>query len=125
MDNIFIEGGQKIPKVDFNFETGTFLLEGISVPEDTVDFYHPIVYALQQYVQNPKEKTVMDLKLEYFNTSTSVILLNIFRVICKIEDQNLTINWYYEADDEEMKEAGIDYSNMVNHPFNVIKVDSF
>lgn len=125
MNNIFIDKAIKTPLIAFDFENGTFKMEGVSVPENTVEFYNPIVYALKEYVENPKNKTVFDIKLEYFNTSTSVILLNIFRVLANLDKDMLTINWYYEVEDLEMHEAGEDYGNMVNATFNIIPVDSF
>ncbi|CAG5082533.1 DUF1987 domain-containing protein [Parvicella tangerina] len=125
MNNIFIDKAVKTPLISFDFDKGVFKIEGVSVPENTVEFYNPIVYALKEYVENPKDKTVFDIKLEYFNTSTSVILLNIFRVLSNLSKDKLTINWYYEEEDLEMLEAGEDYGNMVNATFNIIAVDSF
>lgn len=125
MNNIFVDKAIKTPLISFDFDKGEFKIEGVSVPENTVEFYNPIVYALQEYVENPKDKTVFDIKLEYFNTSTSVILLNIFRILSSLNEDVLTINWYYEEEDLEMLEAGEDYGNMVNAAFNIIAVDSF
>ncbi|MCB9197383.1 MAG: DUF1987 domain-containing protein, partial [Flavobacteriales bacterium] len=104
MNNIFIERAVKTPLISFDFDNGMFKIEGVSVPENTVEFYNPIVYALKDYVDSPKEKTVFDIKLEYFNTSTSVILLNIFRTLSNLDKDRLTINWYYEEEDLEMLE---------------------
>lgn len=125
MNNIYIDKTIKTPLISLNYDTGHFLIEGVSVPENTVDFFNPIVYWLREYVQKPKEQTVFDLKLEYFNTSTSVILLNIFRTLSELGKEKLTINWHYEEDDVEMEEAGQDYSSMVDAKFNIIPVDSF
>lgn len=125
MNNIYLEKAIKTPLISFNYNDGRLLIEGVSVPENTVDFYNPIVFWLRDYVQNPKPHTTFDLKLEYFNTSTSVVLLNIFRTLSELGEDKLTINWHYEEDDIEMEEAGQDYSNMVSAKFNIIPVDSF
>jgi hypothetical protein len=34
---------------------------------------------------------------------------------------NATINWYYEKDDEEIKEAGEDYKIMLNYEINILE----
>jgi hypothetical protein len=125
MERINLEGGIKVPKLQCDAQTGVILIEGVSVPENTVDFYHPVVFWMQEYVKNPQEMTVFNLRLEYFNTSTSVILLNMFRVLSPLGPKKLTINWFFEEDDIEMEEAGEDYSNMIDAIFNIIKVDSF
>lgn len=125
MENILIEQTSKTPKVDFNSKTGVLTLEGISIPENTVDFYHSLVYWLNEYSTNPVEETTLNLKLEYFNTSTSVVLLNIFKIFSEIKNSKIVINWYFETDDIEMEEVGRDYGNMVDIPFNLIGVESF
>jgi len=125
MKNIFIEQTSKTPKVEFNAETGVLLIEGISIPENTVEFYHTLIYWINEYSQNPLPETTLVLKLEYFNTSTSVVLLNMFKILSDIDGTEVKVDWYYESDDIEMEEVGKDYANMINIPFKLIAVDVF
>ena len=121
MDSIFIEQTAKTPKVDFNSQTGFLYLEGISIPENSVDFYRTLIDWINEYSITPLPETTLVLKLEYFNTSTSVLLLNMFKNLSKITGSK--VHWYYEIDDIEMEEVGRDYSNMVDIPFELISVD--
>jgi len=68
-------------------------------------------------------ETTLVLKLEYFNTSTSVVLLDMFKILSKIAGAR--VDWYYESDDVEMEEVGKDYANMIDVPFKLIAVDVF
>ena len=36
---------------------------------------------------------------------------------------SISINWYYEEDDEDMLEAGEDYSAIINVPFKMIELE--
>ena len=123
MDNIFIKQTPKNPKVDFNSQTGVLYLSGISIPENTVDFYRPLIYWINEYVITPLPETTLVLKLEYFNTSTSVVLLDMFKILSNINGAK--VDWYYESDDFEMEEVGKDYANMIDLPFKLIPVDIF
>jgi len=125
MKNILIEQTSKTPKVVFNADKGSLLLEGISIPENTVEFYHSLIYWINEYAQNPLAETVLDLKLEYFNTSTSVVLLNMFKILSEIKGTKVKVNWFYESDDIEMEEVGKDYANMIDIPVTLIAVDVF
>ena len=125
MENIAIEQTSKTPKVDFNSETGILQLEGISIPENTVEFYHKLIYWINEYGQSPLPETTLVLKLEYFNTSTSVVLLNMFKILSELKNTNIKVDWYYESDDVEMEEVGKDYANMIDIPFTLIPVDTF
>ena len=123
MDSIFIEQTAKTPKVDFNSQTGFLCLEGISIPENSVDFYRTLIDWINEYSITPLPETTLVLKLEYFNTSTSVVLLDIFKLLSKIKGSK--VHWYYEIDDVEMEEVGRDYSGMIDIPFKLISVDVF
>jgi hypothetical protein len=125
MENLIIEKTIKTPGVSFNYDTGDLLIEGISIPENTVDFYKGVIAWIQDYTNSSKPKTVLTLKLEYFNTSTSVILLNIFKLFSLVQNSELKIVWYFEEDDVEMEEVGEDYQNIVKIPFELVAIESF
>jgi len=124
MKDIYIERTVKTPEVKFNAESGEFLIQGISIPENTVEFYHNIIYWLTEYSASAQERTVLNLRLEYFNTSTSVVLLNIFKMLSEIKNSKVVINWFYEDDDVEMEEVGKDYQKMLNVEFNLVGVEA-
>ena len=79
MDSIFIEGTPKTPNIDFDHGKGSLLLKGRSIPENSIEFYKPLVDWLDAYSSSPKPKTVCDVQLEYFNTSSSKCLLDLFK----------------------------------------------
>ncbi|MDC0338045.1 DUF1987 domain-containing protein [Flavobacteriales bacterium] len=123
MDNIFIEQTSKTPRVDFNAQTGFMLIAGISIPENTVDFYRILISWINEYALSPLPETTLILKLEYFNTSSSVVLLDMFKILSKVKGAK--VHWYYESDDVEMEEVGEDYANMIDISFKLIEVDAF
>ncbi len=125
MENLIIDKSTKTPGINFDVQTGELLLEGISIPENTIEFYAPVMNWLNSYKDQAQSKTTLVLKLEYFNTSTSVILLNIFKVFSQIEASELKVKWFFEEDDIEMEEVGEDYQNIVKVPFELIPIESF
>lgn len=125
MENIKIEGTPKTPSVDFNAELGKVELKGRSIPENSVDFYNPLNKWIEDYGQSPQSVTTFDVKLEYFNTSSSKCILDLFKALEKINGNGteVKINWYFEEDDEDMEEAGEDYQAIIQLPFNMIEVE--
>ena len=67
----------------------------------------------------------MNIQLEYFNTSSSKCILDIFKKLELIykKGSKVQINWYYEEDDEDMFEAGEDYQSIINIPFSMIEME--
>jgi hypothetical protein len=124
IEKIVVPATQKSPAVNMDFDKGIFEIRGRSIPENTVEFYKPIIESLEKYSKNPKEETILHIQLDYFNTSSSKCVLDIFKRLEAIHKSGhkLTINWYYEEDDEDMMEAGEDYQSIINVPFKIIPV---
>ncbi len=125
METIIIEGTPKTPSVNFDSASGILHLKGRSIPENSIEFYKPLVEWLDEYASKPQAKTAVNIQLEYFNTSSSKCLLDLFK---KLEGMHksgndITIKWYYEEDDEDMLEAGEDYQSIINIPFKMIEVE--
>jgi hypothetical protein len=125
MENLTIEGTPKTPTIKFNPEDGKLLIQGRSIPENSIEFYKPLVDSLEGYSSSPKAKTHVDIVLEYFNTSSSKCILDVFKKLEKInsDGSEVIINWHYEEDDEDMLEAGEDYQAIINIPFKMIEIE--
>ena len=124
MQVIKIQGSDDTPKVtlDTSSENPIFEISGRSLPEDVVAFYEPILEWLDEYAQSPLEKTVFNFKLEYFNTASSKLLLD---VLLKLEDMyddgnDILVKWHFPDDDEDMEEAGEEYADIVEVPFEQV-----
>lgn len=116
MENFFLEGTNKTPQLDFNSNEGRFLIAGRSIPENSIEFYKPLFEWLDNYVRQAKSNTILDVKLEYFNTSSSKCLVEIFRKLEALQQKNdnVLINWFYEEDDEDMQESGEDFQEIID-----------
>ncbi len=124
MEPIKIEGTPKTPTVKFDKSEGVFEIKGRSIPENSVEFYKPLVDWLDNYKEDPLPKTEVDIRLEYFNTSSSKCILDVFKKLEAIHKakNEVIVNWYYEEDDEDMLEAGEDYESIIRVPFKMIEI---
>lgn len=125
MENLTLEGSAKTPTVKFDYENGVLELKGRSIPENSIEFYKPLNDWIDAYATSPKPHTIVDVKLEYFNTSSSKCILDLFKQLEKLNSGNteVKVNWYFEEDDEDMEEAGEDYQAIINLPFKMIEVE--
>ncbi|MFC2096408.1 DUF1987 domain-containing protein [Bacteroidota bacterium] len=124
MESISIEGTPKTPTVNFDASTGIIEIKGRSIPENSIEFYRPLVEWLEEYSKEPQDLTTVNIQLEYFNTSSSKCILDVFKKLEAIKKarNEVIINWYYEEDDEDMLEAGEDYESIIRIPFKMIEV---
>ena len=125
MEKIAIEGSPKTPTINFDTEKGLLEIKGRSIPENSIEFYKPLVDALEKYALKPQAATGVTIQLEYFNTSSSKCILDVFKKLEAIHKggSQVTINWHYEEDDEDMLEAGEDYQAIINVPFKMIQIE--
>ncbi|MBI2257955.1 MAG: DUF1987 domain-containing protein [Flavobacteriia bacterium] len=125
MENLILEGSAKTPSVKFDAGAGKLELKGRSIPENSVEFYKPLNDWIDQYGSSPKTQTSVDIKLEYFNTSSSKCILDLFKKLESINGKGtqVSINWFFEEDDEDMQEAGQDYQAIISLPFEIIEVE--
>ncbi len=124
MKPIIIEGTPKTPTIKFDVSEGIFEIKGRSFPENSVEFYKPLIDWLDDYKETPLDKTVVNIRLEYFNTSSSKCILDVFKKLEAIHKakNDVVVNWFYEEDDEDMLEAGEDYESIIRVPFKMIEI---
>ena len=122
MEAIKIKGTEDTPNVILDAAENVLEISGRSLPEDVSSFYGPILNWLVDYMKTPNAKTVFNFKLVYFNTASSKLILDI---LMKLEDlhkkgNDVLIKWYFPEDDEDMQEAGNEYADIVEVPFEQI-----
>ena len=122
MEDLKHEGSAKTPVVEFS-SNGELLLKGRSIPENSIEFYKPLIEWLESYSESPNSTTVLSVQLEYFNTSSSKCILDVFKKLESVSGTEITVKWHYEEDDEDMLEAGEDYEAIIDLPFEMIEVE--
>jgi hypothetical protein len=107
IQSLRIEGTAKTPQIELNPFTGDFVLSGKSIPENAAKVYEPILNWMAEYILHARPTTNIKLNLEYFNTSSSLWLAKIFKVLVRISDPDyvLIFHLYLPLDEfDEMKE---------------------
>jgi hypothetical protein len=115
MNTLYLTETQDTPQVTLNKNDGIFELVGRSLPEDSVEFYSPVLQWIREYAKAPNPATAFHFKLEYFNTSSSKLILDLLHELKHIK--NITVFWHYNQEDESMDEAGHEYAEQVEIPF--------
>ncbi len=124
MESILIEGTTKTPSIKFEPSKGILEIKGRSIPENSIEFYKPLIEQLEFYSNTPQSNTNVIIQLEYFNTSSSKCILDVFKKLVAINNKGsqVLVNWHYEEDDEDMLEAGEDYQAIINVPFKMVQI---
>jgi hypothetical protein len=119
MKRLFIPKTDISPLVDFNPTENFFLLEGASYPEDPIIIYKQMMDFSNEYINLKPQSLRFDVKVSYFNTASSKLFLQLLKFLSK-HIENLTINWFYEEDDEDIRDFGDDLKTFI--PANIILI---
>ena len=114
MHDLFIAAERDKPEVDFKFSQHHLRLRGESFPENAMAFYGPVVAALMDYLGQTKDMGItVDIELRYFNSSSTKILLNVFRMFdqASTNGNTVTLNWHHDPEDDTIAEFGADIAN--------------
>ena len=125
MENLFIAKTDDTPEIDFNPETKEMKMTGRSLPEDVTTFYQPVLDWLDELEETPSGEYKCIMNLEYFNTASSKLILDILMRLEDIQlDGNTAIEiiWNYDERDTDMEEAAEEYSELVEVPFKIVGV---
>lgn len=120
---LLIKANDKTPFLHFNPKSGIMQIHGYSLPENSFEFYEPVINWLDHYIKSPNKKTTFDFRLVVLNTSSSKMFIDIFRRINSMTEQKsseVSVVWYYEMEDEDMHELAMQYQDICKAPFKLI-----
>jgi hypothetical protein len=122
MEILKIESSEDNPQIILDRESNILEISGRSLPEDVNTFYEPMMSWIEEYAKAPLDTTVFNFKLTYFNTASSKIILDILTHFEEMieEGHEVMVRWHYPEEDEDMLEAGEEYSEMVDVPFEMV-----
>ncbi|MDA7848185.1 DUF1987 domain-containing protein [Sulfurospirillum sp.] len=109
MKSLIIEETKYTPKIELD-DSGVISLIGKSYPENTFEFYAPLMEWIEKYFENAPEKTIVNLEIIYFNSSSSKLFFDLFDLLEEEStSNNIEINWIYDKENESALEAGEDF----------------
>lgn len=113
-----IEATDGSPLVEFN-DNGQLHISGRALPEDAVSFFAPMKDWISNYSSKPASNTVLEMDLEYFNSSAS---RQIIEILIQLEEMNgdVKVIWKYAESDELMKYRGQELESFVEIPFEFV-----
>jgi len=118
MEPLIYEETTETPGVILDKENETFKIWGKSFPEETHKYYEPLLNWLDEYIQNPNNKTSFVFKMDYFNSASSTRILEMLYTLDKLykAGNDVIIQWHYLEIDDDMVESGKEFSEMISAP---------
>jgi hypothetical protein len=131
MNDLHIQATHNTPDIILSTSGNRFIICGKSAPEDVRSLYYPVIEWLTSFIAETLEKNsytvenplVFKIDLSYFNSSSAKFIFDIFTHLRELKEKGVAIiiEWYYEADDIDLLEAGEDMAALTGHKFSFIQ----
>ncbi len=125
MEILNIKASKHTPEIRYDQEENTLIFSGSSLPENVHDFYKPVISWLDEYENNIENINVplkVSVKFAYYNSGSMRYISDIFTKIARFGKKGITpiVSWYYEKEDELLREAGEDLADITGLDFEFI-----
>lgn len=121
MEKLVAESTRSTPFLLFDPSVAILELRGRSSPDNSVNFYNKLLESLELYCEKGEKQVIVNIAFEYFNSSTSKIIFDLFKKLSVINKKgnHVSVNWFFDEDDDDMLEAGEDYADLVDLDFQL------
>lgn len=121
MNVLSIEATQSTPFVHGNWDDGLLSLSGDSFPENSFEFFGPVIDWLEAYLASSDRPLQLELRLMYMNTSSVKVMMDIFDML---EDahragRSVQVVWYHDPENERVADLAAEFREDCSFPFGV------
>jgi hypothetical protein len=133
MEKFYFSPTPNTPEIHFSPENNIFLIRGTSAPEDVRAMYYPVIQWIKLFIEDilvrgnnpysPENPLRFQADLAYFNSSSAKFLYDIFSELKNLPPSGVpvVVEWFYDKEDFDLKEAGADIALLVGMEFTYIQ----
>jgi hypothetical protein len=133
MQKLLIKPTETTPEIHFSPDEKIFFIRGTSSPEDVRALYYPVIQWVNNFVDSVSDNDLnifsqaepMKFQADflYFNSSSAKFLYDIFSELKRLPPKGIPVivEWFYEKEDIDLKEAGVDIALLVGMEFTYIQ----
>jgi len=124
LDELHILPTDNTPEVLLKPE-GIIKITGRGLIAEKIEVFGQILNWIDEYINNPADKTDVIIAFEYLNSFSTVFLVTVLRKLIQINHSRkiLKIYWYFEDGDDDILERGEYISSAYNIPIEFIMTD--
>jgi hypothetical protein len=119
-----IQAGKSTPGILYGPGENILQIIGSSLPENVYNMYEPVMEWVEEFVASPVLNPPLRIifKIQYYNSGSIRYFAEILTKIAALHDRGLpySVEWHYEADDDNIREAGEDLSDISETRFTMI-----
>ena len=125
MENLFIQATLSSPQVQGDAAEGLLCLSGESYPENTFEFFKPILAWTAGRLAEGQDAFTLELRLAYLNTSSIKCLMDL---LDDLEDahrggRSIAVKWFYDAENHRALDLAEEFKEDLTLPFEIVALE--
>jgi hypothetical protein len=111
MENLTLEATNSTPEIQANYSNNTIEIRGKSYPENTFEFYQPLMDWVEAFFESDQTKLKLTFEIQYFNSSTSKVFYDLFDLLeeSRTNGKSIVVDWEFDPENVSAEEAGEDF----------------
>lgn len=124
MDVLDIQQTASTPRIKFDPSANTLQMVGESYPENSFDFYAPVISWLGTALQQLGELT-LDITITYMNSSSTKCTLDLMDIMEEAYGRGVkaAIVWRYDRENPRSYELAEDFREEVSFTFDIVPLE--
>jgi hypothetical protein len=121
MNTLNIAASQTTPAIHANYELGLLSMQGDSYPENSFEFFGPVITWIENYLADNERPLQLELHLVYMNTSSVKAMMDIFDLLEDAHGKNrqVSVNWFYDPRNERVVDLADEFREDCTFPFEI------
>jgi hypothetical protein len=121
MSDLNINSTQSTPSVKTEWAAGKLEMRGDSYPENSFEFFEPIMVWVEKYLAESDAPLRIDLYLLYLNTSSVKAMMDIFDMLedAHGKGREVAVSWFYDLDNERIAELAEEFKEDCTFTFDI------
>lgn len=122
MNKLFIGKEKNTPEIIFDPANEHFEISGRCFPENSKKYFKPVLEWFDAFIPEADKSIEFTFGFYYISSSSIISVLELIKRFDLLKDRGhqVTINWKYDEDDEDIRKIGEDYSRITNVPFQMV-----
>ena len=126
MSELTYAATQSTPAIRTNCAAGILEMRGDSYPENSFEFFAPVVKWVEDFLADSQVPFRLELSLLYLNTSSVKVMMDIFDTLEEAHERGraVSVQWFYDKDNERIAELAEEFKEDCTFPFAIVEVEA-
>lgn len=123
MQQLVIEAGTSSPFVHFDPDSGQLAIGGESYPENSYEFYGPVLAWLDAYLGGRTAPVKLTISLTYLNTSSTKYMIDILDRLEAAHENGVSVEvvWHCDPHNQRARDAIEELKEDFAMPFAIVE----